>query len=831
MTANKIHLFNKKVVYLLLFLIVNMGVLKAQIVINELCPKNESIAADADGDFVDWIELYNPSTEVFDLSFHYLSDDLSEPQKWQFTAGITISPNSFLLVFASDKDRFIPDIHSSFKLSQVGETVLLSLPDGTLLDELTYAFTPADYSYGRLQNDTNTKAYFTNPTPLAPNDDGSAFASNEPLHPPSLSHETGLYEEAFELTLTSEQAEVNIYYTTDGSLPTLEAMLYTAPLFIDSTMVISASCFSSDGSQIPSTISHQSFFWEEDGGLPILSIITPPQNLWSEEEGILITGPNASETYPYYGANYWEDWEIPIHLSYLEKGTLAFQQQLDMKTHGGRAARTKPMKSLRLLAKDKYEQSYIYHPIFDTKPSINKYKRLVLRNASSDFNKAHFRDAFVHQLVATTPSIEVDILSYQPAMVYLNGAFYGLFNIREKADKYYIESNYQYEPDDLDILEEDTILVQGSFEQFDAMVEFANTHNLNNTSHYETVVEQLAINSYVDYFITQLFFANIDWPYNNLKCWKPQIQNGLWRYLLFDLDATLRGSPAVLPQTDQMTYILGPAGDNLKHVQLFKGLLQNTSFKHYFINRYADLMNTTYSETSLLIHLETMKNGIAPVIPLQFERWESDISKWTTETNLMIPFIEERPSKVRTHMETYFELSNQVNLQLKTIPENAGSVELNSITIGNFPWEGIYFNGVPIDLNAIAKEGFVFSHWQSNNTILPMDFNSAINYNFTTNDTITAYFVPSNLNENNPFISYPNPSSDKIQLQFLLAEEEIINLQVYNAKGQLMEAHEFAGILGANYFELNVSTYLHGIYFIQLAGNSFCHTQSVAVVD
>ncbi len=120
--------------------------------ISEFCPDNETLIADSDGDFSDWIEIHNPDSSPVDLGSYALTDSASSLQKWVFPAGVTLEPGGFLIVFASNKDRSIAgsELHTNFKLSAGGEYLALVSPAAAVLQEFAPEYPPLDEdeSYG-----------------------------------------------------------------------------------------------------------------------------------------------------------------------------------------------------------------------------------------------------------------------------------------------------------------------------------------------------------------------------------------------------------------------------------------------------------------------------------------------------------------------------------------------------------------------------------------------------------------------------------------------------------------------------------------------------------
>ncbi|MGB0839091.1 MAG: CotH kinase family protein [Chitinophagales bacterium] len=813
---------------LALFYLVLGGLLpqtsQAQVVINEVSSDNNRVLVDEFGDFSDWIELYNPSNDALDLSLYFLSDKLDNLQRWQLPLGTSISPQGFLLVFASGKDTIGQAIHTNFRLSKAGEVLTLSNPNGLPIDQFPALAIPENHSYGRLEDGSNSKVFFAHPSPNASNQDWSGYPIDaEQIAMPSFSLASSLHQTGFELSIQHPNESANVYYTLNGAPPTPASPLYTTPLWIDTTTVIRVRAFA-NGLQ-PSNINSASYIFNDPTHLPILSIVLDSVDFWDWYKGINVLGPHAQANFPYWGANVWQDWEIPVHVSYFDAGELAFEQNMGLETHGGRSARLNPMRSLRLKAKEKYGKPSIDYPIFKDKDNPS-YKRLVLRNSGSDYNQTHFRDAFIHQHLLREspfqPNIDLDVSAYQAAVVYLNGEFWGLFNLREKIDRYYVEDNYGLSPDNIDLLEEDTLVVNGDFEAFHALHDFITTNDMRLENNYEQAAKQLDIRSFCDYFITQTYLANVDWPFNNLKYWRERKEDAQWRYLFFDLDVTLRGNPHVWPCTDLLGFILGDIGDATAHVRILKSLLQNEAFKQYFISRYADLMNSVFEVDYFLAEMDKVKTNIAPDMARQCEKWDCDLISWEAVINDEAAFfIENRLPCARDLLQTNFDLAEQTTLNIRILPAKAGQIQVNTLTIDTAKWQGVYYQDLPIDLLANAQEGYVFSHWDILETTTPID-HSLPNYTLKSQSkelTVVAHFESSNGQAVETSL-FPNPISRTQQhffVQWHNAQNELLQTSWYNSLGQLVSTTQQNTTIGNQYLSFDLPNGLiKGIYFLKL---------------
>jgi hypothetical protein len=781
----------------------------AQIVINEVCAYNGNVIEDEDGDESDWFELYNNSISSVSLSGYSVADNTEI--KWFFPDTV-IAPHKYLLVFASGKDRIDSTLHTSFKISKDGDKISLFDATGNIIDSVQTGKLHLDHSTGRFPNGSGTIWHiFKFPTPCISNDLSTAYIgfSDDPIY----SIDGGFYQGNPMLSLSNNQPSSVIHYTTNGSIPEDTSAIYTAQIPLSVSTVVRARTFSIDTNILPSKTITNTYIINYFPKLPVISISTNPENLWDWNTGIYVLGPNADSVYPYHGANYWQDWEVPAHIEFFETNrTLAFEQDAGLSINGGSVSRTRPQQSFRITARNKYGKPEMEHRIFQEK-TIDKFKIIVLRNSSGDYNKTHFRDGSLHKLMLG--HVNIDLLCYRPSVIYLNGEYWGILNIREKFSKYYLQENHNADPDKIDILEEDSTIVQGNFDAFHAMHDFVTGNDMRQAANYDSAAAMIDIESFCDYFIAETCLSNIDWPYNNIKYWRERAPGKKWRYLMFDLDISLGNNGWANADLDYLGKIMGPYGDDNKHVQLLKSLLKNTGFRNYFINRYADLVNTLFSSTSIMDNTRQVMDALVADIPLHFNRWGNNMEGWYNEINTaVIPYINDRPYYALQFVRDTFRLKKEVNVELDVWPSAGGSIHINTIEPGPMPWNGIYFDGVPINVTAVANPGFTFVQWQSDPINLSNSQLASITLNVDTNNRFIAFF--SSTNHPAAISVNPNPADKMIKAGFILENECKGSLSLCNAFGSVVKTIETEFAAGPNFCSFETAGLAEGFYFIHL---------------
>ncbi len=781
----------------------------AQVVINEVCSYNGTVLEDEDGDEPDWIELYNQGPAAVNLFNYALQAGNSEP--W-ILPQFTMLPQEFIIIYASGKTRTLPNLHASFKLSKEGETLTLFNTSGVIADVVSVVPLQLDHSYGRKPDGSASGLGIFN-VPSPGNSNQSAVAYTGYVQDPVFSKPAGFYNGQCLLEISTGN-NATIRYTTDGSLPTQASDLYNGSISISSTTVIRASAFSNNSDELPSQIISNTYFLNYNSELPVFSISTNPEYFWDWNTGIYVSGPNASPVYPYYGANFWQDWEIPAHIEFFdEKGARKIAQHSGVSIHGGSSNRSKPMKSLRLSNKSKFGGGDFNYRFFDEK-NLDKFKIIVLRNSSGDFNKTHFRDGCLHQLMMNNTNIDLD--GYQPSVVFLNGIYYGVHNIRERISKYYLEENYGVDGENVDLLEEDSLVIEGSFTAFNAMHDFITTNNMAVAGNFNAASGLIDTESLCDYYIAETFLSNIDWPYNNIKFWRVREAGAKWRYILIDLDIALGNNGWAPADFDILGRIMGPYGDNNRHVQIFRGMLQNQTFREYFINRYADLVNTLFSTENMEQHILDTRDALEDEMPLHFNKWGNDMAGWDQEIfQVVMPHLYDRPAFAMEQVKNVFNLEEIVSVELDVWPPAAGKVTINTITPGPLPWKGNYFDGNPVTISVVPNPGFKFMKWVSESIPLNNDRTMVIKVNPEINNRFTAWF--NNSSQPDQLMVYPNPSNGNFLFGFLSESNDPGTIEIINATGQRVYFRKALPLnAGINKIEMKVSTLTSGVYMLNL---------------
>jgi hypothetical protein len=670
-----------------------------QVLINEFCAANSTVIFDPDfNESADWIELYNAGSAAQNLNGFFLTDNFNIPGKWQIPEDAVIQPGGYMIIWADGRNT---GLHAGFKISALGEEIGFYSPGLALLDSVSFGEQKNDISYGRATDGSSEWSYFQEPTPHASNstEPFQDFVSSVPEFTPF----GGIYSSSLSVELHTDFGG-EIRFTTDGSEPGEGSQLYTAAIPVNYTTILRARIFQPD--KIPGPVVTHSYFIDEnsaDGNLPVVSIATAPENLWDPEKGI-------------YVQDFKPDWEIPVNIELFENNgsdRAAFNEMAGAKINGLYSWQL-PQKMLGIYFKKQYGSGSLEYPVVHQRKR-NSFKSFALRASGSDWSYTLFRDMLGQH--ATLLNMNLDIMGFRPSIVYFNGEYMGIHNIREKVDNDYIEKSYFMEPGSFDLVESEDYAEAGDLQAYNDLLALFD-QDLSLRSNYDAVAEVVDIENLTDFLITEMASGNTSIDHN-VMAWKPK-NGGKWRWVVMDLD---RG-------------FFNPGG-NLINFYLSKGMLhlndliENPSYKNYFAGRLSSQLFTTFHPDRMGKLIDEHARDIDAEIPRHIDRWEGTTSSygnaipseqyWRDEVCDLRAYTQERPAALLADLQHY-GFNGTANLALVTFPEDAGIIKINDLVVPGSPWSGPYIQGLPIQLMAEARPGHEFSGWATSRrqVIIPM---------------------------------------------------------------------------------------------------------------
>ncbi|MEN8157803.1 MAG: CotH kinase family protein [Bacteroidota bacterium] len=705
------------------------------LVINEILASNSGSLFDSAGDDDDWFELHNFGDEPVRLNGLCFTDDIAEPCKWRLDDSEVqfLGAGEFIIIWADGEPEEGYN-HAPFKLSSDGEYLGIYLGDGTLVHQLTFGPQSTNISYGQFPDAGSSWNFFYTPTPGEPNLTPGA-GTVLPLVVSNL--KGGFFSEPVELILHSSVEDASIMYTINCTNPNISSMRYLEPIGIDSTTIIKARLIKGnaiDGPVLTISIIMDDTPYEN----PVISMVADPDALYGTTGLISANNRNV---------------EVSANLEYFEGGKSLYSGGTGIQLHSPKSWMPN---SLRLYARSMYGNSWFEYPFFEEKGPV-KFKRMILRNSGNDnVNKAttntHFRDPLI-QTIARTTNEQPMISESRPVTVYLNGEYHGLFNLRERIDEHYITTRTGVEGD-FDLLERafgyplNENAITGSFSQWKDLLSFAeNTGDLSLDEDFEYVRQQVDLDNFTDYWITEVFAGNYDWLSNNTKFWKSE--SGKWQWIYWDTDHGIGLIYDVFGEVSWNTLNWSltfsdrawPTGYNNI---LIRNLLKNDGYRDRFIKRFSHMLNTSFSYESTSVLLDSMKGMYQNDMIIHTKQWGRSMDNWENACNIVRSYLHQRPDIVFNHIQDYFDLQDPVNVSIRVEPPGAGSLSFSGQKGRSGSIHGKYFPGMTYHVTAQSNPGFVFAEWDGLG-----DIGDSLEFELSDPVDLIARFLPSD--QSSPF--------------------------------------------------------------------------------
>ncbi|MDP4276459.1 MAG: chitobiase/beta-hexosaminidase C-terminal domain-containing protein, partial [Bacteroidota bacterium] len=626
-----------------------------KIIISEFLALNSTGLKDEDGDYSDWIELYNPGETAVDLTGWHLTDNSDEPGKWTFPV-VSIGAGDYLVIFASGKDRAVPagQLHTNFKLSGGGEYLaLIEADSGVISYEYAPAFPPqqTNVSYGIY---LNQQTFFSTPTPGAGNRLGTTVMD------PVFSACRGFYDKPFTVSLSVSDPSAVIYYTTDGTIPSAATgKCYTASIQISTTTPLSAVCISNGiashvvthtyifpeavvrqsatpagypsgwgtlqygltstytaGTRAPADYEmdpdicnssiYKSLIDKALKAIPTVSIVTNPGYLFSYS-----ANPDTGGIYIYTGDVAYDNnnpkatgsntlgatWERPASVEWYDPSdSSGFQIDCGLRLHGGNSRKSynSPKHSFTLSFRSQYGFSKLNYDLFDDKKAVERFDDLVLR-AGYNFSWLKIQGGYTTCAPAqylNDPFARQTLLDMgAPAShgkfvhLYINGLYWGLYELSEKINKKFAEAYLGGENADYDVLNDDIDtskpalgLVDGNTAAWNSLKALS----ANSDPYNELMTNHLLdMTNFVDYMLMNFYIGNTDWDKNNWFMLRNRIEPGNgFDFTSWDAETSL--TDVSLDKVNQVSGFPTTLFSQLKKNKEFKLLVADRIQRHFF---------------------------------------------------------------------------------------------------------------------------------------------------------------------------------------------------------------------------------------------------------
>jgi hypothetical protein len=868
--------------------------------INEIMAWNTTTLKDNSGNYSPWIELYNSGPSPINLQGYYLADHSYDLLRWQFP-NLNIPPGGHQIIFISGKKTGGPgEIHCDISLNSTNspwQGIYLSDPSGNIVDQYDYVSTEVNISYGRITDGSTSFAFFENPTPGAANITPAFLAS---LPAPEFSHKAGFYENYFELSISNPDPSAEIRYTLDGSEPISTSPLYTAPILINNrnqdpngisliqstfnsywsppattiekSTVIKARAFKNG--HLPGEVAGSTYFVDSNikdrFNMPVVSLSSDPSGFFDNVKGIYIPGKifadslAAHPTMPIDGATpanftqHGADWNRQCQVEFFEhSGVLGFSQTMSINIHGAYSRLFRQHAFNLKGGKGFDDPNAVNYPIFPglvQKTGMNDQKHLVskditkfgvfmLRNNGSDWGSSMFRDAlggnlFAHRMQGTQ--------AYRPCVVYLNGEYWGIHDLREKFNQDYLFSHYGVPKTSSTILYNEGILYKGdtaAIKDYQNLVSYISGNDMTQSSHYEYVKTQMDVENYAEFYVAEIYLNNRDWPGSNIRWWRMNTpynpnsdygHDGRWRWGLQDLDQIMGSNQPNGDYTYNTLKEATIAGGTLQpnpdwSTTVFRNLIKNPDFRNLFINLMADHMNSTLKPKRVIEMIDQFKSLIEPEMHAHIARWSapSDMNSWYDQLDTLKTFASMRPKFQFQHNLQYFGLSDTVHVTLNVSDPSHGKIRIHTIEIDEYlpgvnqnvyPWIGTYYKDVSVTLYAMPYPGYKFVRWEGavSSTDQVISLGNSADEQVTAVFETDSPFLPDESNVN----LYPNPAVGTLNIDFTDDNNGDIYIFVFDRLGKEIYGGSLNKSVKTVSAKVDVSGFHKGLYILHVKSST-----------
>ncbi len=699
----------------------------AQLVINELMQSNIDCLKDDLNEFPDsWVELYNAGGKSETLSDYKLGDS-DDAMKAYALPSLSIAPGGYVVVFCDKADQ---GLHTDFRLdSGKGGSVYLFRGNEIADQVVEWKKQPApNVAFGRRNENDEKWGYQAEPTPGAPN---CGVLCKEILGEPHFSVSGGVISDAVEVSLNLPEnapAGAVIRYTLDGSEPTKESQHYTGPIFVKETKVVRAKVFC-DGYLSPRSTTHSYIMHPREMTLPVVSIVTDDRYFYSDDEGIYVEG-----SYSPGKPNYEYDWRRPINLELFDQpgAESVINQLCETRVKGG-ASRVKKLKSLVVYANKRFGTKRFSYDFFpDQTPGIKEFKSFELRNAGNDFDYMYMRDAVIQQSMGM--NADLDWQPSQPAILYINGAYMGILNIRSRSNEDYVYSYYDG-LEDIDMIENWWELKAGSWKNFN---EFRDFYSVSGHS-FEEFKRWMDVEEFCNLMIMNIFFDNKDFPGNNIVMWRPQAEDGKWRWIAKDTDLGMGWNDGA-PDYPTLKWITTPGFDEVYNwansesvTRLFRNLLATPEFRDMFIDRCAVYMADFLTPGELTGRIDRRYSEMAGEYGYHRDMIDPWWPVYADEIGNGRKWCRERWGFFYGHLADFFSLGDPVPMTIDKDATNGRTLIVNGVPLVGDGFNGKYFAGKRLVVKSVSEgDGLCVTGWRV--TVKTATDTSSKNYDTETLD-------------------------------------------------------------------------------------------------
>lgn len=583
-----------------------------------------------------------------------------------------------------------------------------------------------------------------------------------------------------------------IYCTFDGSFPTQGSQQITSAMQITKSTVVRCSEFVNGQ---PADTTTQTYFIGENVSMPVVALTVNHHDMFDSTDGFYATGPmnqlrctnpnfnqmsmggnqtdnnNSKCAEPCFKANFWCEDELPVHVEYFEKGSSTTEKTWEIDAGIsliGNWSRYKPKKSVAIkMDNDDYGDKVLKYSFFKTRPEAKKMKSFNLRNNGNRFWTDYIGDAMMTSLMEGT---DVDYQRSLQVVVFYNGEYFGIHDLRERLNRSFVETNYGIDSKSINMINIKGNSAEASgtngasateYQQVANQITSGNFAGDNNQS-YEQLKQKFNMNSFAQYMLAEFYFHNGDWPENNIRAWGGN--GNPFKFVAFDTDHGFGFSPGIsgfdVQSQNMFQWALGSAtrdnnqqggqqnpgqqqpgqgqfpgmggwdiggwgfgGAKQGPAQMLNKLLDNNDFKRLFINNACILLDNYLTYEKVQKKVQEMMAAIpASEQQRDQQRWPRNQGSfhWAPDGSDLIQYAQNRTQTVRQEMEQYFGLQNAVNVSINV--SGSGSVTVDGMKLPSTNYQGKFYSNNELLLTAVPSNGAIFAGWSDGSTENPHKF-------------------------------------------------------------------------------------------------------------
>ena len=687
------------------------------LIINEFMQSNIDGIMDDLNDFPDsWVELYNPGNTAVNLKDYKIGTKKKVANAWQLPDNM-VGPGQYVIIYCdkAGEDEGISALHTNFRLESSKKSSLFLFKGDDTIDKIEdFAAQPApNIAFGRNTDGSDEWGYQLEPTPGKANT-GKTCKAEDILGEPVFSIKGCVMstKETITLMLTLPDGSpegTEIRYTLDGSEPTKNSQLYQSQLSFNTNKIVRAKLFC-DGKLSPRSTTHSYLFHGRDITLPVISINT--DNRYFNDSKIGIYSDNKASDGK---KNYEHNWRRPMNIEFFMKDMNAstLNQLIEARVCGG-ATRGAARKSMAIYANKRFgEKRFNYEFFPDQKPGLKDFKSLMLRNAGNDFDYLYMRDAIIQRNVGS--HLDIDWQAWQPAIVYINGQYRGMLNIRERSNEDNIYTNYNG-LEDLDMFENWGELKEGTWDNYNAFKVFYNEHG-HTMAEFEQWMDCM---EFLNLMAANLYYNNVDFPGNNIVMWRPTAEGGRWRWIMKDTDYTMGLYSQCAANYKILEWLYNPNYDSglnwgangYDSTRLFRRLMEDADFNREFIDHCAIYMGDFLNEKGTRAVWDPMYN----MIKTEYTYHRNLINQWWPNYNDELRnarnWLSQRTNHFYQQLADYYKLGTPTPLVINKDASEEVKTYVNGIEIKDGYFDGKFFEGRKLTVEGKAGEGREVKGWK-----------------------------------------------------------------------------------------------------------------------